>query len=223
MNLLAIDTATEVASVALSIQGRIETLEKAGTRQHAQYLLPMIQSLMQKNEVSWSSLQGIVFNNGPGSFTGLRIACSVTQALSYPHDLPIFGITSMEGLAFQVQKKHPGMGILAAGDARMQEVYWAYYPPNSRLNEVAIQVGPVQAIEIAESQPMILVGWGLENHQQYWSSEMQKKFVAQYTMYPKAETLIRIVQSQPRTPMSAVEALPLYVRNKIVHSGESNG
>ena len=223
MTLLAIDTATEIASVALLKDSNIYALEQVGTRQHAQHLLPMIQTLLQEHQVIWSELKGIVMNSGPGSFTGLRISCSIAKALAYAHNLPIFSVTSMEALAFQAREKNPNMGILAAGDARMQEIYWAYYPPGIALHTIEVQVDPVQAVRIADCQPIVLVGWGLKQYQEQWSAILQAQFIEQDLMYPKAETLIRIVQSEQRPSMSAIDALPLYVRNQVVHSGESHG
>lgn len=222
MNLLAIDTSTEIASIALSKEGNIHSLEQVGARQHAQHLLPMIQFLMENHDIAWSAIEGIGFNAGPGSFTGLRIACSIAKALAFAHNLPIFGISSMEALAFQARTQTK-LGILAAGDARMQEVYWAYYPPDTALDIVAIQVSSVQAIQISDTNAIALAGWGLEHYQSQWTSALQSQFVEQYTMVPKAETLIRIVQSEQRKPMSAEDALPFYVRNQVTHSGETRG
>ncbi|MGV3740373.1 MAG: tRNA (adenosine(37)-N6)-threonylcarbamoyltransferase complex dimerization subunit type 1 TsaB [Gammaproteobacteria bacterium] len=222
MNLLAIDTSTEVAGVALSKGADIYGLEQEGVRQHAQFLLPMTQSLMQEHNITWDALQGIVFNAGPGSFTGLRIACSIAKALAYAHDLPIFGITSMEVLAYQARAK-TSVGVLAAGDARMQEVYWAYYPPHAVLTAIEIQVSPVHSIQISDANPIVLAGWGLEHYHQQWPTSLQTQFIDHYEMYPKAETLIRIVQSEQRKPTSAENALPFYVRNQVTHSGETHG
>lgn len=222
MILLAIDTSTEMASVALSKDADIYGLKQAGVRQHAQHLLPMIQSLMQEHQISWAALQGIVFNAGPGSFTGLRIACSIAKALAYAHDLPIFGITSMEALAYQARTQ-TSVGVLAAGDARMQELYWAYYPPHTALTAIEIQVSPVHSIQVSDAHPIALAGWGLEHYRQQWSASLQTQFIEHYEMYPKAETLIRIVQSEQRKPTSAEDALPFYVRDQVTHSGETRG
>lgn len=225
MNLLAIDTSTDIASVAVSVGGTIHSMEQEGVRQHAQNLLPMIQSLMQEQQINWSVLEGIVFDSGPGSFTGLRIACSIAKALAYAHDLPVFGISSMEAIAFQVRLHihQPEAGVLACGDARMQEIYWAYYPPHTPLTCIGIQVSPVQAVEVLASHPLILAGWGLEHYQDQWPISLQKKFVAQYAMVPKAETLLRMVQQGGVSAVTAEEALPLYVRNQVTHNGGAHG
>ena len=215
MNLIAIETSTEVASVALSLGKDVYSLEQVGVRQHAQYLLPMLQTLMQEHQLTWSMLQGMVFGAGPGSFTGLRIACSIAQALAYAHALPIYGISSMDAIAYQasslMQAQELSVGILAMGDARMQEVYWAYYPPGASFNHSEIRVSPVHEVPIAEMVPCVLAGWGLEAYH----AQLQNKCLSHYAMYPKAETLIRIVQTGVCQATTAAEALPLYVRNHV--------
>ena len=215
MNLIAIETSTEVASVALSLGTDVYSLEQVGVRQHAQHLLPMLQTLMQEHQLTWSMLHGIVFGSGPGSFTGLRIACSVAQALAYAHALPIYGISSMHAIAYQAriltQAQEPCVGILAMGDARMQEVYWAYYPPGAPFINPEIRVSPVHEVAIAQTDPWVLAGWGLEAYH----AQLQNKCLSQYAMYPKAESLIRIVQTGVCQATTAAEALPLYVRNHV--------
>jgi tRNA threonylcarbamoyladenosine biosynthesis protein TsaB len=223
MNLLAIDTSTDLATVALSKDDAIFCLEKHGVRQHAQQLLPMIAELLDAQNMNWSHLAGIVYGKGPGGFTGLRVACSVAKALAYAQNLPIYGVTSLHALATQARALHPDVGILACGDARMQEVYWAYYPPTVSLMTADIQVSPVQAIAIAETNPIVLVGWGLEAYHEQWSLALQTRFITHYAMYPKAETLIQIVQNGECSAQSAEDASPMYVRNQVAETGERRG
>lgn len=225
MNLLAIDTSTDVASVALSVGSHLYSLEQIGVRQHAQHLLPMIQTLLQDQALEWSALQGIVFDAGPGSFTGLRIACSIAKALAYAHQLPVFEISSLQAIAFQARahNSQSDLGILACGDARMQELYWAYYPPETAVTEPAIRVDPVSLITILDTHPIVLAGWGLEPYQTQWPADLQTQFIAHYAMHPKAETLIRLVQSGEFSAVSAADAQPLYVRNQVTHTGGTHG
>ena len=223
MNLLAIDTSTEIANVALSLGDSIYSLEQIGVRQHAQHLLPMVQTLMQEQSLHWSALQGIVFDAGPGSFTGLRIGCSIAKAFAYAHDLPVFGVSSMQAIAFQARAQQADCGVLACGDARMQEIYWAYYPPDGPLAQTDIRVDPVPAVRILDTHPIVLAGWGLEPYRPHWRADLKKKFIAHYAMYPKAETLIRLVQSGECSAVTAADALPLYVRNQVTHTGEAHG
>lgn len=225
MNLLAIDTSTDLATVAVSFGDDIWTAEQSGARKHAQFLLPMIQQVMHERPVAWSELQGIVYDEGPGSFTGLRVACSIAKALAYAHNLPIYGVSSLQSIAWQIRKQLPqsDLGILACGDARMNEIYWAYYPPNEGLNQALIRVDPVHAVQIQTARPLVLAGWGLESHRLGWLSDLQTQISAEYPIIPTAESLIELVQSGLCSATTATAALPLYVRNQVTHTGETHG
>ena len=128
MTLLAIDTSTERATVALAVGDTVFHDEKHNVREHAQCLLPMINGLLEKAAVSLSQLDGIVFGCGPGSFTGLRITCSMAKALAYAHDLPLFPVSSLAAIANKVyhvtENLKPDTHVLAMLDARMQQVYF---------------------------------------------------------------------------------------------------
>lgn len=219
MNLLAIETSTDLASVALSVGNSMYSLEQAGVRQHAQHLLPMIQTLMTEHLVDWSELHGIVFGAGPGSFTGLRIACSIAKGLAYAYDLPLFGVGTMLALANQaqtlMQAQNLEAGMLVMGDARMHEVYWSYYPMGAPLVDAGVQVTSVQSILVDDTVPLVVAGWGLEAYQQQLPFVLQDRLLAYYPMHPRADALIRIVQTGMISANTAEDALPLYIRNNV--------
>ena len=121
MNLLAIDTATEACSVALS--GTADTiLERfqCESRGHSNLVLTMTEDVLWEAGISRHDLDGIAFDSGPGSFTGIRIGLGVAQGLALALDLPLAGVSSLMALA-----EGSGMNaVLPAIDARMGEVYW---------------------------------------------------------------------------------------------------
>lgn len=124
MKLFALDTATEACSVALWLDGVIvERFEVAG-RDHTQRLPAMAHALMAEVGLAWSQLDGLVCGVGPGSFAGVRIGVAYTQGLALAHGQPVFGVSSLAMLA-------EGAGgaerVLAAIDARMDEVYFAAF------------------------------------------------------------------------------------------------
>lgn len=127
MRILAFDTSTELCTAALSDSGRwMERTEHAGSR-HSELLLPMIRGLLGNAGLTLRDLDGIAFGAGPGSFTGLRIACGVAQGLSFGADLPVVGVASLEAMAEAAYAKHGWRRVAAALDARMQEIYFAAY------------------------------------------------------------------------------------------------
>ena len=125
--LLAIETSSAVCSAALSVDGLIEERHALAPRQHAALILPMIESLLIEAGLRLDELDAIAFACGPGSFTGVRIAASVTQGLAFAAGLPVVPVSTLAALA-QGGKRESGMPqVLAALDARKSEVYWGAY------------------------------------------------------------------------------------------------
>lgn len=126
MRLLALDTATEACSVALWLDDRyLERFEVAG-RDHTQRLPPMLHGLMAEAGIGYGQLDGLVCGLGPGSFAGVRIAVAFCQGLALAHDRPAFGVSSLAMLA-QGAVVRGARQVLAAIDARMDEVYFGAY------------------------------------------------------------------------------------------------
>lgn len=124
VNLLAIDTATEQCSVALSYGSHCIHRGIQTPRGHAQLVLPMVQELMAEAGLSFTQLHAIAFGRGPGAFTGVRIAIGVAQGLAFATDLPLLPVSDLAAVAQQAAATVPvGAQILVCMDARMGEVY----------------------------------------------------------------------------------------------------
>lgn len=126
--LLALDTATETCAVAL-VRGHevIERAEHVG-QGHSDRLIPMVQDVLAEAGVGPAALDGVAFGAGPGSFTGLRIACGVAQGIAYAIDRPVVAVGNLEALALNAALAAPdARRIAVAIDARMRECYWAVY------------------------------------------------------------------------------------------------
>lgn len=133
IKLLAFDAATDACSVALD-NGTQRWLRHSDTpRSHAQMLLPYIDELISESKVSLNSVNAIALTHGPGSFTGIRIALSIAQGLSYAANVPLIPVSSLDALAYTFLHSennivlHEGDCVVTAFDARMNEVYWAAY------------------------------------------------------------------------------------------------
>lgn len=127
MRILAFDTSTELCSVALG-DGETwrERVEVAGQR-HSELLLPAVDALLGAAGVTLAQLDGIAFGAGPGSFTGLRIACGVAQGLALGSGRLLVGVSTLEAIAEAAWQHHGASRVVAALDARMHEVYIAAY------------------------------------------------------------------------------------------------
>lgn len=222
--LLAIDTSTSQASVALAVGEQFYHTEQGNIREHAQYVLPMVQQLLTEAGVTMASLDGIVMGQGPGSFTGLRIASSVVKGLAYAHSLPVFTVSSLAAIAEAVFYAEPDMSpartVLTLIDARMNEVYWDSYQANG--DHLENRVGPISTLVLPDDNPLIIAGVGFEAYLSALPAAIQSRCIQQHIIFPDARAMIRLVRAGRVTPVSAGEALPVYVRNQVIQ-GVSGG
>jgi tRNA threonylcarbamoyladenosine biosynthesis protein TsaB len=98
---LAIDTSTEVASIALSSEGRViaELTWRAG-QNHTAELMPNINHLLEQAKLSLKDMNGIIVAKGPGSFNGLRVGMSAAKGFASALNIPLVGISTLEVEAF---------------------------------------------------------------------------------------------------------------------------
>ena len=103
MNILALESSTELCSAALWRDGRIDAREAGAGQRNSEVLLPMVEALLAAQAVQRCDLDGIAFGSGPGSFTGLRIACGVAQGIAFGVSLPVAGVVTLRALAEAAQ------------------------------------------------------------------------------------------------------------------------
>jgi len=140
--LLALDTATEACSVALLHQGQVLSRYEVIPRLHAQRLLPMLQALLNEAGIALHVVDAIAFGQGPGAFTGVRIAASVAQGLGFALDRPLLPVSNLAALAQRAFREHGAQQVAAAIDARMGELYFACY----RLEQNAMHLQGIEAV-----------------------------------------------------------------------------
>jgi tRNA threonylcarbamoyladenosine biosynthesis protein TsaB len=139
MRLLAIDTTEDACSAALMAGDEVIERFEIAPRRHSELILPMMQGLLDDAGLALTDLDALAFARGPGAFTGLRIAASVTQGAAMGADLPVVPVSSLQALA-QGCVADGRFDVLAAFDARMGEVYWGAY----RCDEAGIMRGIAQ-------------------------------------------------------------------------------
>jgi len=128
IQLLAIETSTELCSVAVEHPQGVTQDQAFGARGHSGHVLPMIAQIFAGSGVQLKECAAIAFGAGPGAFTGLRIACSIAQGLAYGAALPVIGVPTLAALAEAVRAACPlqiGTRVANVLDARMGEVYWS--------------------------------------------------------------------------------------------------
>ncbi|MBV6305186.1 tRNA (adenosine(37)-N6)-threonylcarbamoyltransferase complex dimerization subunit type 1 TsaB [Candidimonas humi] len=137
-HILALETSSSRCGVALLCAGesgeRLFTAAHDTTGEHAERLLPMVDELLRQAGIGREQLSAVGFGQGPGGFTGLRVACAVAQGVAYALGIPVLPIEAPLALALQdAQSCASGDDIAAlrviVQDARMGEVYLSVYRP----------------------------------------------------------------------------------------------
>ncbi|WP_306567459.1 tRNA (adenosine(37)-N6)-threonylcarbamoyltransferase complex dimerization subunit type 1 TsaB [Aquabacterium sp.] len=126
--LLALDTAIDRVHAALAVGAAVQALDLPGGAQASAQLLPALQGLLRDAGLTWSDLDAIAFGSGPGAFTGLRTACSVTQGLALGADCPVIVLDTLMAVAEDARQQAPqdcapGDTVWVLQDARMEELY----------------------------------------------------------------------------------------------------
>jgi tRNA threonylcarbamoyladenosine biosynthesis protein TsaB len=126
---LAMDTVFDQCSIAiLDSSGQVLSSHiETGKRQQTQQILPMIDAALSEAQLRLADIQALIFNRGPGAFSGIRINTAVVQALSVAHDLPCVGVSSLQAIAQCAYQKYGLTHLYSALDARMQQVYFGQY------------------------------------------------------------------------------------------------
>jgi tRNA threonylcarbamoyladenosine biosynthesis protein TsaB len=123
LKLLALDTSTQWCSAALRLDARVLVREENAGQRHSELIVPMIEALLQEAGMRLQALDAIAFGAGPGSFTGVRIACGVAQGLAFGAGLPVVPVCTLAALA----QASGAQRVVAALDARIGEIYHASY------------------------------------------------------------------------------------------------
>jgi tRNA threonylcarbamoyladenosine biosynthesis protein TsaB len=123
LKVLALETSTEHCSVALLHAGGEAVRHELAGQRHSELLLPMVEAVLAEAGLALADLDGIAFGAGPGSFTGLRIACGAVQGLALGAGLPVVPVGTLLAMAHGQE----GDRVLSCLDARMGEIYHAAY------------------------------------------------------------------------------------------------
>ena len=127
MQLLAFDTSTDTLSIAVGDGAQVWQHSAAGGAQASTTLIPAILALLAQAGLRLEQLDAIVFGGGPGSFTGLRTACSVAQGLAFGAGKPVLPIDTLMAVAEEARVQHGVQQVQSLLDARMDEIYTGFY------------------------------------------------------------------------------------------------
>lgn len=214
MKFAAFETATEWCSVAVWVDGEVACAEERAGNRHGELVLPMLERLLASAGISIAQLEAVAFGAGPGSFTGLRIACGVAQGLAFARGLPVVGIPTLEAMAEECGAAR----VVACLDARMREVYYsAMEKDGPRWREVVpAQCGAPAAVQLPPGEGWVGCGNGFAAYGTLGLSNVLPD------IHPSAVAVARL--AAPRLAagegVDAALAAPLYVRDKVAFTIE---
>jgi tRNA threonylcarbamoyladenosine biosynthesis protein TsaB len=216
VKILAFDTSTEACSAALWIDGAVSAHDAHAGQRHSQLLLPMIDSLLGNAGIGVRALDAVAFGEGPGSFTGLRIACGVAQGLALGAGIPVVGIGTLIALA----QACGAAEVACCLDARMGQVYFATYRAAGK-DWACVHAPNVHAPHEVPCLPAgswVGCGNGFEIHGDALRARLGPALAA---LAPVALPHARDIAVLAAAEMArgggkpAAEALPVYVRDKV--------
>jgi len=164
---LAIDTATDIASVALGSADRVRGVRSVrGARQHAAQIVPLVDQVLTMTAVRVRNLGLVIVADGPGSFTGLRIGWAAAKGLAHDAAIPLRTIPSLMGAAHAAAQGEVGP-VAACFDALRGQVFGAVYafPPGRVETLVAPGLFTIESLAHATPvRPLVAVGDGAQHY-----------------------------------------------------------
>jgi len=248
--LIALEASGACCSVALlRVEGdsavTVCVREHAGTQTHAERLLPLADELLAESGLQRGDIQAVAFGQGPGGFTGLRVACGVAQGLGLALGVPVVPVVSHRAVASRVSAGSNEVVVVAL-DARMQEVYVAAYTPDTSAasaapdgehgwrvlqDPVLMPVSAVVAYSVARlpqwsaAVGRALTGVAAGDAWTTYATQMPlpagwRSALDHRTQRPHAEAVARLGLHDWRAgkALPADEAMPRYVRDKIAYT-----
>ncbi len=217
MILLAIDTATEMCSAALWVDGKVYHRSTIQPRLHAEFILPFIDELLGEAKISKNQINGLIVGQGPGAFTGVRIGVGVAQGLALALNIPVVAVSNLQTLAFAAYKQldtTESRTILVATDARMSEVYWAKYQIYSdEIKQITTEkVTAASAVDLGCIDYYIGSGFSVYNELKEYANNNLMPY--QTNVFSQAKDMLLMVKgnfSALATPIDGIE--PVYLRN----------
>lgn len=210
--LLAFDTSTETMFIAVTEGKQTWQHTAEGGAKTSAALIPAIMALLKEADLTLQQLDAIVFGRGPGSFTGLRTACSVAQGLAFgAGGIPVLPINTLLAVAEEARFNSEVTQIQAVLDARMGEVYAASYTYNDGVWDINSDIQLCKPADLQFEAGFHLAGncsvAGLDD-------------ANRITALPTATAMLRLAPAMLAAGLGvpADQALPLYVRDKVAQT-----
>jgi len=212
MNILAIDTCTDVASLTLYSSGVKTTRKVANIAKSSGHILKLCDEVFSEADTKLSEVDFIAYTKGPGAFTGVRMCIGVVQGLTLACNIPTLGFSTLELLGYRASKKFNTQKVATAIDARMGEVYWAVYLEGIVKSERICKPEQVDKL----SAEFVGVGSGWKNYKDLLIKASEIKCI-EPEFYPDSSDLVDLSILSIDLGKKVTHELPqpTYLRNNV--------
>ena len=220
MNLLGIDTSTRSTVLGLQLGSEVIDRTSPDVDTHSREILPSIEALVMEAGIGIEDLDAIVFGQGPGSFTGLRIAVGVVQGLGYGLGIPVVPVSSMACIAQSlIQAANPSL-IFVGLTARLEEVYYGAYKFEEA---IAVPIIPEGVVDVSELPQLPVGDWlGCGNAMPELGTKIQSVTGVSFSRIsseavPSIHNLLSLgcFKFSRGESVSAMQATPVYLREQV--------
>ena len=216
MNLLAFDTSTDTLFIAMQKNNAYWLRQSAGGAYSSAMLLPTIRDGLDALALTLTQLDAIVFGRGPGSFTGLRTACSVAQGLAFGSNRKVLPIDTLLAMAEQARVQYGLDEVMVVLDARMNEVYHAAY----RWDSIQGQWQTTTTLGLCAPTAVIVPdGFPVVGNAHHVYADLAPQ-ATHYPVLPTAEALLRLAPAfiASGALLDPRHATPYYLRDKVAQT-----
>jgi tRNA threonylcarbamoyladenosine biosynthesis protein TsaB len=200
--------------------GELFVEEALAENRHSELLVPMIRRVLDRARLAPGQMDAFGFGQGPGSFTGIRIACGIVQGLAFATNRPVVPIPSLLALAEQSNEGR----VVAALDARMGEAYLAAYARNGEEWDeiIAPRLADGASLPALPGRRWAATGSGFDRHawlRDAYRDSVEMRFEGDL---PRAGAVARLAARRfaRGAGIAAADAAPLYLRDKVALTTE---
>jgi tRNA threonylcarbamoyladenosine biosynthesis protein TsaB len=218
MKILSIDTCTETISIALKVDKVITEKTFPSGKDFSGNILPEIKLLLKESNLEIQDIEAIAFGAGPGSFTGIRVACGIAYGIAYANNLPIIGINTLEALALISGHEHS----ISCIDARMGQIYLGVYQNKNGIITSLIEPGlfnPSELPKLPKMEKGVVIGSGVKPYRDEFKSQYSDitldYFEDKCSLAPQ---IANLSVSKFSKEFNLENAAPIYIRNKVAQT-----
>ena len=212
--ILSLDTSGPLFSIAILNNKYLEMREFEANKDQSERMIIEIQALLKTLSLSFKDIKGIAFGSGPGSFSGVRVACGIAYGIAFAKEIPINGVNTLEALA----AINPNKNSISCIDARMQQMYLgAFEFKNSKITNMG-EMGVFDPKSLPEYQLTnpIIIGSGVK----IYINQLKERYGHLNPFYDEknyalAGVIAKLSQNRFLKDFDLVNASPSYIRNKV--------